>query len=321
VDQDGQTVIAGRAAPDETVEVLIDGNVVGDARADAAGQFVAVIFANLSDNAQKLELRSALSDEAPQVASQVGGLAIPGGDATDASGSSVGGATSSGVQRGADAQNVGAGSTSRAPEGAGFVASSIPATGQRYAVSTPVIILPSSSPDAAPTLVQPQQDQLALLQPVQRDIAGVVLDSITYDENGAVVLSGRGVAGRVIRIYANGRAQGVVSVAADGSWRWATTMEDPASIKLFRMDEIGSAGEVTSRIETPFEYSRLSPQVVRDRRVVIQKGDMLWRIAEQFYGDGIRYSSIYGANTELIRDPDLIYPGQVFTIPELVDAN
>ena len=184
-----------------------------------------------------------------------------------------------------------------------------------------MIILPSSSPDAAPTLVQPQQDQLALLQPVQRDIAGVVLDSITYDENGAVVLSGRGIAGRVIRIYANGRAQGVVSVAADGSWRWATTMEDPASIKLFRMDEIGSAGEVTSRIETPFEYSRLSPQVVRDRRVVIQKGDMLWRIAEQFYGDGIRYSSIYGANTELIRDPDLIYPGQVFTIPELVDAN
>ena len=48
---------------------------------------------------------------------------------------------------------------------------------------------------------------------------------------------------------------------------------------------------------------------------------MLLRIAEQFYGEGIRYSLIYGANTELIRDPDLIYPGQEFSIPELVDAN
>ena len=48
---------------------------------------------------------------------------------------------------------------------------------------------------------------------------------------------------------------------------------------------------------------------------------MLWRIAEQYYGAGIRYSVIYGANSKLIRDPDLIYPGQVFVVPELIDAD
>ena len=73
---------------------------------------------------------------------------------------------------------------------------------RKYALSAPVIILPSTNPDAAPTLVQPQRDQLALLQPTEREIAGVVLDSITYDDQGAVVLSGRRIAGRAIRIYA-----------------------------------------------------------------------------------------------------------------------
>ncbi|MGE0584480.1 MAG: LysM peptidoglycan-binding domain-containing protein [Flavobacteriaceae bacterium] len=47
----------------------------------------------------------------------------------------------------------------------------------------------------------------------------------------------------------------------------------------------------------------------------IERGDNLWRIARRIYGRGIRYSVIYEANRSQIRDPNLIYPGQVFTIP------
>ncbi len=50
-------------------------------------------------------------------------------------------------------------------------------------------------------------------------------------------------------------------------------------------------------------------------RVVIQPGNNLWNIARVIYGKGVRYTAIYEANREQIRNPDLIYPGQVFTTP------
>ncbi|MEM9277712.1 MAG: LysM peptidoglycan-binding domain-containing protein [Pseudomonadota bacterium] len=50
--------------------------------------------------------------------------------------------------------------------------------------------------------------------------------------------------------------------------------------------------------------------------VIIRRGDNLWRIARRNYGDGIRYTTIFEANRDQIRNPDLIYPGQVFKVPE-----
>ncbi len=51
-------------------------------------------------------------------------------------------------------------------------------------------------------------------------------------------------------------------------------------------------------------------------RAIIRRGDNLWTIARRVYGEGIRYTTIYEANTGQIRDPDWIYPGQVFDLPE-----
>ncbi len=50
--------------------------------------------------------------------------------------------------------------------------------------------------------------------------------------------------------------------------------------------------------------------------VIIRRGDSLWRISRRVYGRGIRYSTIYLANRDQIADPDLIWPGQVFRVPE-----
>ncbi|MCE6961695.1 LysM peptidoglycan-binding domain-containing protein [Cereibacter sphaeroides] len=53
--------------------------------------------------------------------------------------------------------------------------------------------------------------------------------------------------------------------------------------------------------------------------VTVQPGFSLWRIAEQSLGEGILYVKVYEANRQAIRDPDLIYPGQVFTLPAPTD--
>ena len=50
-------------------------------------------------------------------------------------------------------------------------------------------------------------------------------------------------------------------------------------------------------------------------KAIIRRGDNLWTIARRVYGEGIKYTAIYDANTGQIRDPDRIYPGQVFDLP------
>lgn len=52
------------------------------------------------------------------------------------------------------------------------------------------------------------------------------------------------------------------------------------------------------------------------RAVIIKPGDNLWRISRKTYGRGIRYTTIYNANQDQIRDPNRIYIGQIFKIPE-----
>lgn len=48
----------------------------------------------------------------------------------------------------------------------------------------------------------------------------------------------------------------------------------------------------------------------------IQKGDTLWKVATEFYGNGSKYTAIFEANREVIKNPDLIYPGQKIRIPK-----
>jgi len=58
------------------------------------------------------------------------------------------------------------------------------------------------------------------------------------------------------------------------------------------------------------------PDTPRVALVTVQPGHSLWRISDQHYGAGERYVVIYRANRSQIRNPDLIYPGQVFVLPD-----
>ena len=132
--------------------------------------------------------------------------------------------------------------------------------------------------------------------------------------------AGRGRPGSAVRIYANAVFLEQIQGSDDGQWQVKIASEVATSALLLRFDEVDATGNVLSRIETPFEYSPLvTSHELRARKIVVQKGDYLWKFAEQSYGAGWRYSVIFNANESLIRDPDLIYPGQVFSIPELVD--
>ena len=54
--------------------------------------------------------------------------------------------------------------------------------------------------------------------------------------------------------------------------------------------------------------------------VTVQPGFTLWGIAQERYGDGVMYVQVFEANKDKIKDPNLIYPGQVFSVPETASA-
>lgn len=66
----------------------------------------------------------------------------------------------------------------------------------------------------------------------------------------------------------------------------------------------------------PQRETNTSPAPTTAQTYTVVKGDCLWNIAKKFYGNGSKYSIIYNANRSVIGgNPNLIYPGQVLTIP------
>lgn len=78
--------------------------------------------------------------------------------------------------------------------------------------------------------------------------------------------------------------------------------------------EAPAAGEVTAPA-TEAEPAAAPPAPARAGIVTVQPGFTLWRIARENYGDGVLYVKVFEANKDQIRDPDLIYPGQIFAVP------
>lgn len=145
----------------------------------------------------------------------------------------------------------------------------------------------------------------------------VVIDVVDYDADGNLSFGGRAAPGAVVLAYIDNRFIGRVVAGPDG--RWSVTAETPVSTgrHTLRADVLDAEAEdVAARAEIPF----LRPESVDvpggdGTRVVVQPGNSLWRIARDALGAGAAYTVIYEANRTQIRDPNLIYPGQVFVIP------
>lgn len=190
-----------------------------------------------------------------------------------------------------------------------------------------ILILPTFNSAAAdavtdetpPAIIRATEDEVVIVQgATQLALGQVSLDSISYDADEEVVLAGRGNPGRRVIIYVDDKPLMDTLVSESGSWKQALHGLD-AGRYVLRVDEIDDAGTVTSRVESPFQ--REYPEDVREAKsntsptYTVQPGNSLWVIATGRYGDGLKYHQIFTANQDQIRDPDLIYPGQVFALP------
>jgi LysM domain len=145
------------------------------------------------------------------------------------------------------------------------------------------------------------------------------LETVDYDDSGAVIFAGRATPGNRVRVLANGAIVGETAASADGRWSLRAAESLAPGVYDLQIDMLSIDGQVEAVIALPFE--RVAPENVQlgEGRVIVQPGNSLWRIARSVYGEGLRYTVIYRANRDQIRDPDLIYPGQVFSTPSQGD--
>jgi nucleoid-associated protein YgaU len=133
-----------------------------------------------------------------------------------------------------------------------------------------------------------------------------------------VTITGQASAGAAIRAYIDDKPAAESATGADGRWRLAPTAPIAPGRHTLRLDRLGPDGKPAARLELTFErLAPAAPGVADKRRLTVVRGDNLWNIARAHYGEGLRYTVIFEANKSQIRDPDLIYPGQTFSLPKL----
>ena len=276
VDESGITIIAGSGDPSTTVEAKINNQTIGKSEVNKDGEFVITGEVSSSDQPQELKIITIEEKE----------------------------------------------------EKTKKIVSKEPLENEEDWVyeTKSFIILPGLIKDNNDIEIQKERlDDVRIFEVQQTDILlkeefkninveKLTLDRIKYSENGTAILYGRARTYMNVMVYLNNEFKMKTIPGKDGSWDVDLGIISPGIYKL-RIDETTINGDVKFRIETPFkqETKELLDKMFT-KAITVQPGNSLWRIARRIYGRGIMYIDIYNKNDHLIKDPNLIYPGQVFSL-------
>jgi nucleoid-associated protein YgaU len=182
------------------------------------------------------------------------------------------------------------------------------------------MVVPEHPPGTQPT---PESGAVAVLVPRRGGGAAkalqlprgrkLALDVIEYDAAGKVQLLGRALPGARIAASVDDKQAGSGITAGSGEWSVALDGDVPEGKHRLHLDAFDDKGAKLA--ELSLDFTRVVPPEGA-MAVDIQPGNNLWRIAQHSYGEGLRYTEIYQANRTQIRNPNLIYPGQVFAVPK-----
>ncbi|MFD0979220.1 LysM peptidoglycan-binding domain-containing protein [Tropicimonas aquimaris] len=340
VDKDGRAVISGTAPGGFEVSVEVDGANVQTLKTDRFGQFAALLSLPISDAAQVVNL-VARNAEGVELRSEDSVILAPRME----TGPEIVAALGTGTAMTNEATLSQRGSMTGETGLAALDLSGAPASGDGEVAASPAVAgVDETAQDTpygeamAPTVLLASRTGVELLQPAndipERLRDRVVIDVISYSDDGSVSLEGRAAASGDrqdgVQAYLNNRPVQSAEVKPDGRWHMGLAQVTPGVYTL-RIDQVAPGGKVVARFETPFkredpaELARLVPQLgatgaVGASVITVQPGYTLWGIANDRYGNGLDYVQIFDANKSQIRDPDLIYPGQIFELPDMEDA-
>lgn len=320
--------MAGRAAPKSQVTLMSGTRLLGQTGADSDGNFV-ILPQALPPGEHILSLRARIGEQ--EVSSQQTVTMV------------VPQRGSAGVIATLDAPNqptrvLSADKSATSSPAASSPAASSPAA-DKPAADKPAALPATASPAAAPPSAAPSS--------ASADGAkGLRIGSVEAMAGGGAFMSGEAPAGAPVRLYLNDSFVASVAAGPDGKWTVRIDQGMQPGAYNVRADVIGPDGKPLGRVEAPFDVPvsmaaavqpapvaatpvqppaavpqkqepALGAAVVPELRTArVERGDSLWRISRNIYGEGLRYTQIYDANTNQIRNPNRIFPGQVLVVPK-----
>jgi len=181
-----------------------------------------------------------------------------------------------------------------------------------------VLVVPDRQKDKGATLavkINPDGSIEILQGPEAKEGAGTVsIGAVKIDEQGRLSLAGKASPKAKLHLYLDDKPVGQAQADDKGAWKLTLRSGDMKNgPHTLRADEVGADGKVTARAEITFTPSGTLPA---EGKITVELGNSLWRIARKTYGSGFQFMTIFQANKDQIRDPNRIYPGQVFMVPK-----
>lgn len=339
VEPDGSVLIAGNAAADSQVEVLSGADVLGAAKAGVNGDFAISLTSPLKPGDYQLVLRATGADGKAATSIETATVSVP---------DTVKGEVLALVEEpGKPSRIITAPEkpVETAPAATTETATAAPETAPAAPDSAPADAAPAAAAPAATaevTVGGEVKAPAAEAAPAATAAEAVVIEAVEI-ENGKIFVAGSAKGVATVRIYANDEALGdakpgegdrflgefqkdlavgdyiikAEGLAADGATVITSTsvpfqrQADVAADVAPAVDPSAPAATTTADAATP-----AAPEPVKPKAVIIRRGDTLWQISRRVYGRGVRYSTIYLANQDAITNPNRIFPGQVFKVPE-----
>ena len=328
VKPDGAALFAGTAAPNAKIRIFEGNILLGETIANANGEWLIVLEKSLASGQHLISVAMERSDGTtemanrslaveiyqdteskplvallPETATEVPVL-IQSPDDVDKSKS---GATASEVT----ASEVTA-SEVTASEAAASEVTASEVTASEAIVADPAKADAAMHETAEPAPAKTQANsQIAASQ-----IAALAPSAIVWRDASRILISGTSRGG--VRVTVNdARGQfGEALVLADGAWQVAGSLDMDIAVNQLRFALFDYANQIIARYDLPVKARDLAKGQDGSPLVVVNKGDMLWRIAYHQLGEGVKYVDIVRRNQQDIADPDLIYPKQIFAVPQ-----
>ena len=138
--------------------------------------------------------------------------------------------------------------------------------------------------------------------------------TIFFNENGFVSIQGEVNFGKKIELYINKKIMEIIKIE-NSKWQYNSDTIFDFGLHDLLVVLKSDKDEILDRITLPFMRVEMPSNDVSDNFILIKPGDMLWTIAYRLYGDPFKYIQIFEENKDQITNPDLIFPGQLFSIP------
>jgi nucleoid-associated protein YgaU len=298
VEPTGDAVIAGRAAPGATVELLRDGQPLDRAVADQSGQFV-MVPARLPAGSYELTLRSRQADGREAASKQSVKVALEANPQQNPVVALMTPDKTTAVPAAAAAVNPAGGelaveAVETEPGGKLHVRGhALPGASVRLSLNDSFLASGTAAADGR---------------------FSFTVDGGVKPGNYHVRLDE--VASNTVRSHADVALNVAEKSAVTGSVpEQAASSERNGSSPSPQPNIASATAAASTDAASPDKGSPSSVVVPGIATTTVSRGDSLWRISRVSYGAGTRYAVIYKANRKLIRNPNLIYPGQIFVVP------